>query len=60
MVSHQYYGQFEDKQVLEAVENLCKIKVMFYTPNVTDRQRMVKDMYTDGAEETGIRRPILA
>ena len=20
---------------------------MFYTPNVTDRQRMVKDMYTD-------------
>jgi hypothetical protein len=46
-LSHQYYGQFEDKQVLEAVENLCKIKVMFYTPNVTDRQRMVKDMYTD-------------
>lgn len=45
-LSHQFYGQFEDKQVLEAVENLCKIKVMFYTPNVQDRQRMLRDMYT--------------
>ena len=25
-LSHQYYGQFEDKQVLEAVENLAKLR----------------------------------
>lgn len=45
-VSHQYYSQFEDKVVLDAIENLCKIKVMFYTPNSQDRQRMIRDMYT--------------
>jgi hypothetical protein len=45
-VSHQFYNQFEDKYVLDAVENLCKIKVLFYTPNATDRNRMLRDMYT--------------
>lgn len=44
-VSHQFYNQFEDKYVLDAVENLCKIKVLFYTPNATDRNRMIRDMY---------------
>jgi hypothetical protein len=44
-VSHQFYGQFEDKQVLDAVENLTKIKILFYTPNYEDRLRMLKDMY---------------
>jgi hypothetical protein len=44
-VSHQFYNQFEDKYVLDAVENLCKIKILFYTPNATDRNRMVRDMY---------------
>ena len=45
-LSHQFYNQFEDKYVLDAVENLCKIKVMFNTPNSQDRQRMIRDMYT--------------
>lgn len=45
-LSHQFYNQFEDKYVLDAVENLCKIKVLFNTPNTLDRNRMIRDMYT--------------
>ncbi|HKS28734.1 MAG TPA: hypothetical protein VJS44_12985 [Pyrinomonadaceae bacterium] len=41
-VAHQYFGQFEDKQVLDAVKNLTKIKVMFDTPNPSDRMEMIK------------------
>ena len=44
-VSHQFYNQFEDKYVLDAIENLCKIKVLFNTPNTVDRNRMLRDMY---------------
>jgi hypothetical protein len=41
-VAHQYFGQFEDKTVLDAVKNLTKIKVMFNTPHPSDRLEMVK------------------
>lgn len=41
-IAHQYFGQFEDKQVLDAVKNLTKIKVMFNTPHPADRLEMVK------------------
>lgn len=41
-VAHQYFNQFEDKHVLDAVKNLCKHKVMFNTPNPTDRLEMIK------------------
>ena len=41
-VAHQYFKQFEDNHVLDAVKNLCKIKVMFNTPNHADRLEMVK------------------
>ncbi len=41
-LAHQYFGQFEDKSVLDAVKNLTKIKVMFNTPNPSDRLEMVK------------------
>jgi hypothetical protein len=41
-VAHQYFKQFEDSQVLDAVKNLTKIKVMFNTPNPSDRLEMVK------------------
>src|SRR6185503_8120247 len=41
-VAHQYFKQFEDPTVLEAVKNLCKIKVMFDTPNPADRLEMIK------------------
>jgi hypothetical protein len=41
-VAHQYFKQFEDVTVLDAVKNLAKIKVMFNTPNHADRHEMVK------------------
>lgn len=41
-VAHQYFKQFEDSVVLDAVKNLTKIKVMFNTPNPSDRLEMVK------------------
>jgi hypothetical protein len=41
-VAHQYFKQFEDISVLDAVKNLTKIKVMFNTPNPADRLEMVK------------------
>lgn len=41
-VAHQYFNQFEDKIVLDAVKNLTKTKVMFDTPNPADRLEMVK------------------
>src|SRR5207237_892539 len=41
-VAHQYFAQFEDKHVLDAVKQLCKIKVMFNTPNPADRLEMIK------------------
>jgi hypothetical protein len=41
-VAHQYFGQFEDKYVLDAVKQLAKNKVMFNTPGHGDRLEMVK------------------
>lgn len=41
-VAHQYFKQFEDEYVLDAVKNLCKHKVMFNTPNPIDRKLMVQ------------------
>lgn len=41
-VAHQYFAQFEDKVVLDAVKQLTKTKVMFDTPNPQDRLEMVK------------------
>jgi len=41
-VAHQYFRQFEDGNILDAVKNLTKIKVMFNTPNPQDRLEMVK------------------
>lgn len=41
-VAHQYFNQFEDKQVLDAVKQLCKYKVMFDVPNPGDRLEMIK------------------
>jgi hypothetical protein len=41
-LAHQYFKQFEDGTVLDAVKNLTKTKVMFDTPNPADRLEMVK------------------
>lgn len=41
-VAHQYFKQFEDAFVLDAVKQLCKTKVMFNTPDYQDRVEMMK------------------
>jgi type IV secretory system conjugative DNA transfer VirD4/TraG family protein len=43
-VAHQYFSQFDDKYVLDAIKNLCKIKVMFNTPDPDDRKIMIKSL----------------
>lgn len=48
-LAHQYFDQFEDRYVLQAVKNLCKIKVMFNTPNHQDRLEMIKLLGYGGA-----------
>lgn len=45
-VAHQFFAQVEDKVVLNAIENLCKIKIMFSVGNTLDRQQMTRNMYT--------------
>jgi hypothetical protein len=44
-IAHQYFDQFEDKYVLDAVNNLCKLKVAFYIPNCQDRDFVVRMLY---------------
>lgn len=41
-VAHQYFKQFEDALVLDAVKQLCKYKIMFDVPNPADRLEMIK------------------
>jgi hypothetical protein len=41
-VAHQFFSQFEDRQVLDAVKQLCKYKIMFDVPNPGDRLEMMK------------------
>ncbi|MCD9186995.1 MAG: type IV secretory system conjugative DNA transfer family protein [Pyrinomonadaceae bacterium] len=41
-IAHQYFAQFEDKYILDAVKNLTKIKIMFHTPGYQDRLEMIK------------------
>src|ERR1051326_5196118 len=41
-LAHQYFSQFEDRVVLDAVKQMPKIKVMFNTPSHVDRLEMVK------------------
>jgi hypothetical protein len=41
-VAHQYFKQFDDPYVLEAVKNLCKLKFMFDTPSPHDRLEMIR------------------
>lgn len=41
-VAHQYFKQFDDPYVLDAIKQLCKTKVMFDTPGPQDRLEMVR------------------
>ena len=44
-LAHQYFNQFEDRYVLDAVTNLTKTKIAFYIPNPEDRLKVVKMFY---------------
>jgi energy-coupling factor transporter ATP-binding protein EcfA2 len=44
-IAHQYFNQFEDKYVLDAINNLCKLKIAFYIPNREDRDKFVRSAY---------------
>ncbi len=45
IIAHQFWKQFEDTFVLEAVKELCKLKVAFYQPDASERMETVKAMY---------------
>jgi hypothetical protein len=45
VLAHQYYDQFDDKKVLKAIQNNCKIKVGFYVVDDEDRLKLVRMMY---------------
>jgi hypothetical protein len=43
--AHQYSSQFEDRKVLESVQNSAKIKIAFYVRGNEERLQVVKAMY---------------
>lgn len=43
-LAHQRFDQITDRNVLSAVENSAKSKVLFYTPGKKDREQMMRDM----------------
>lgn len=45
IMAHQYFKQFEDSYVLNAVKTNCKTKVGFLLPNYEDRAEIVRSMY---------------
>ena len=45
ILGHQYFGQFEDPFVADAVMNLTKIKAMFNLPGRDDRDRVTRMFY---------------
>lgn len=44
-LAHQYFKQFEDPYILDAILNLTKIKVMFQLPGREDRDKITKMFY---------------
>jgi len=47
--AHQRFEQIEDRGVQSSIRGSAKTKVLFYTPNVQDRQLMMKDMGYGGS-----------
>jgi hypothetical protein len=45
ILSHQYFKQFEDQYILDAILNLTKVKIFFNIPSRADRDILVKNMY---------------
>lgn len=48
-VAHQRFEQIEDRNVQSSVRGSAKTKALFYTPNKTDREIMMKDMGYGGS-----------
>jgi hypothetical protein len=44
MLAHHYFGQFENKKVMNAIKQGARIKIMFNTPSPDDRLEMVRDL----------------
>jgi hypothetical protein len=44
MLAHHYFGQFENKKVMNAINQGARIKIMFNTPNPDDRLEMVRNL----------------
>jgi hypothetical protein len=44
-IGHQYFGQFEDKFVVDAINALTKLKAMFNLPGREDRDKITKMFY---------------
>jgi hypothetical protein len=44
MLAHHYFGQFDNKKVLNAIKQGARIKIMFNTPSPDDRLEMVRDL----------------
>jgi hypothetical protein len=45
IISHQYFKQFEDPYILDAILNLTKVKIFFNIPSRADRDILTKNMY---------------
>jgi hypothetical protein len=44
-IGHQYFGQFEDKYVIDAINALTNLKAMFNLPGREDRDKITKMFY---------------
>jgi hypothetical protein len=44
-IGHQYFGQFEDKYVIDAINALTNFKAMFNLPGREDRDKITKMFY---------------
>ncbi len=44
-IGHQYFGQFEDKYVIDAINALTGLKAMFNLPSVEDRDKISEMFY---------------
>lgn len=54
IIAHQYFNQFEDKSVLDAVMNLCKLKVAFNIPSREDRDKVVRMFYGGALDDRDV------
>jgi hypothetical protein len=44
-IAHQFFSQFRDSEVIDAITHLCGMKILFHTHSSKDRERFLRDMY---------------